>query len=88
MKEAGLQVNIRKTKWAVDKANYLWFIVSKEEYSLDPKKIQGLVQMKPLKNKRQVKRFIGGVNFYRKMWWNCSHLLIPLTKLTGDTPFE
>ena len=70
MKEAGLQINIRKTKWAVNEANYLGFIVSKEGYSPDPKKIKGLVQMKPPKNKRQVRRFIGGVNFYRKMWKN------------------
>ena len=38
MKEVGLQISTRKTKWAVDKANYLGFIMSKEEYSPDPKK--------------------------------------------------
>ena len=72
----------------VKEANYLGFIVSKEGCSPDPKKTQGLVQMKPPKTKRQVRHFIGGVNFYRKMSKNRSHPLAPLTELTRDAPFE
>ena len=55
--------------------------------SLDPKKTQGLVAMKEPKNERQVRRFLGGANFYCKMWRNRSHALAPLTELAGSVPF-
>ena len=44
--------------------------------------------MKEPKNKRQVRKFLGGINFYRKMWKSRSHLLAPLADLTGNVPFK
>ena len=37
MKEAGLQINISKSKWAVKEAKYLECIIAIEGYSPDPK---------------------------------------------------
>ena len=87
MEDAGLQINLAKSKWAVKEAKYLGYIVTTNGYSPDPKKIQGLLQMKAPKNKRQVWKFLGGINFYRKLWQRRSHILAPLTDLTGNTPF-
>ena len=44
--------------------------------------------MKEPKNKRQVRQFLGRVNFYRKMWERRSYLLAALADLTGDVPFK
>jgi len=88
MENAGLQLNIRKTKWAVDRAEYLGYIVTKEGYSPDPKKIKTLLDIKRPKNKKQIRQFLGSINFYQKMWECRSHLLALLTKLTGDVPFK
>ena len=88
MKEADLQINIRKTEQAVVKAHHLGFIVSKEGYSPHLKIIENLVQMKPPKDKRQVESFIGRVNFYRKIQKYCSYVLAPLTSLIGDEKFK
>ena len=43
--------------------------------------------MKVPKNKRQALKFLGGINFYCKLLRRCSHILAPLTDLTGNTPF-
>ena len=43
--------------------------------------------MKEPKNKRQERRFLRGVNFYRKLGRNRNHVLAPLTKLTENFPF-
>ena len=53
----------------------------------DPKTMQRLVAMKESKNKRQVRQFLGGINFCRKMWRNRSHVLALLAVLTGNATF-
>ena len=38
--------------------------------------------MKPPTSKKEVRKFIGVVNYYRDMWPRQSHMLAPLTILT------
>ena len=40
--------------------------------------------MTPPKKNKQVREFLGLVNYYRDMWDRCSHLLQPLTSLTSN----
>ena len=44
-------------------------------------KIQGSKNMKPLTSKKQVRRFIGVVNYYRYMWARLSYTIAPLTNI-------
>ena len=37
------------------------------------------------KNRKELRRFIGLVNYYRDMWIRRSHILAPLSKLTSKT---
>ena len=48
-----------------------------------PKKVQAIQDMATLKTKKQLRRFIGMVNYYRDMWARRSETLAPLTALTS-----
>ena len=53
------------------------------------KKVEAIVGMQIPKSKRDLRRFIGLVNYYRFMWKHRSHVLAPLAHLTGKTvPFK
>ena len=40
------------------------------------------------KNQKQLRSFIGGINFYNSMWPRQTHVMAPLTRLTGDVPWD
>jgi hypothetical protein len=39
------------------------------------------------KNVKQTRSFLGAITYYRDMWPKCSHILMPLTELTGKGAF-
>ena len=67
--------------------HYLGCIVTTDGCSPNPKKRQGLAQMKEPKNKCQVRKFLGGINFRRKIYSRRSRTMAPLPALTGNIPF-
>jgi len=84
-----LAVNARKSFWAVKEVDYLGFRLTPEGIKPQARKIAALMNMKAPKTKRQLRQFIGMVNYYRYMWKGRSHLMAPLTDLTAKTkPFK
>ena len=81
----GMQVNARKSFWAVDEVDYLGFRLTKDGVRPQPKKVEAITRMTAPRNKKELRRFIGMVNYYRFMWKQRSHLMAPLAELTGKT---
>ena len=85
MREAGLKVNANKSFFARGELEYLGYWITREGIQPVTKKIDAIHNIAPPKNKKELRRFIGLVNYYRDMWVRRSHLLAPLAALTSKT---
>ena len=89
LKSKNLAVNALKSYWAVREVDYLGFRLTPEGVLPQAKKVEAIMGMQPPKNKRELRRFMGMVNYYRFMWKHRSHVLAPLANLCGkNTPFK
>jgi hypothetical protein len=81
--EAGLKINAVKSFFGRTSLKYLGYNISREGMRLSQKKVDAILQIKPPTMRKQRRRFIGMVNYYRFMWPLRSHLLAPLSSLTS-----
>jgi hypothetical protein len=81
----GLKVNARKSFFGRDATEYLGFWITRKGISPLPKKVDAMLKIAPPTTKKQLRRFIGMVNYYRDMWIRRSHTLAPLTALSSKT---
>jgi len=84
LQSKNLQVNADKSFWAVKEVEYLGFILTPTGMKPQPRKIKAIVNMDRPRNRKELRKFIGMINYYRHMWKQRSHLLAPLTKLTSN----
>ncbi len=84
LNEAGLRVNMAKSKFCQTQLDYLGYTISREGIKPIMKKVKAILQIAPPKNRKQVRQFIGMVNYYRDVWPQRAHILAPLTHLTSE----
>jgi hypothetical protein len=81
--DAGLQVNPEKYQWFAHHVQYLGFNTSRDGISPQKEKIQGILNMSTPKNQKEVRCFVGLVNFYSDLYPWRAEILAPLTTLCG-----
>ena len=81
--EAGLKVNATKSHFCRDELEYLGYIINREGVRPSMKKVEAIRNLAPPKTKKQLRSFIGMVNYYRDLWPKRSELLAPLSSLTS-----
>jgi len=79
----GLKVNLYKSEIMKKELDYLGYTLTQNGIIPQAKKVEAIKRILPPKNKRQLRRFLGMINYYRDMWKRRSHILAPLTKLAG-----
>ena len=85
LREAGLKVNVTKSYFARGELEYLGYWITREGIKPMPKKIEAIQKIAEPKTKKELRSFIGVVNYYRDMWIRRSHILAPLAALTSKT---
>ena len=83
VREAGMQVNVGKSNFVATETEYLGFLLTREGVKPLPAKVKAIQRMQSPTNKKELRRFIGMVNYYKDMWRLRAHLLTPLSALTG-----
>ena len=83
IQQAGLKINAKKSFFAKDELEYLGYWVTRKGISPMPRKVDAMMRIEDPKTRKQLRAFIGMVNYYRDMWRNRSHVLAPLTSLTS-----
>ena len=83
LQDAGLKVNITKTRLVQEELEYLGYWITRDGIKPLNAKVEAINNIAPPTNKKQLRRFIGMVNYYRDMWKKRSEILAPLTNLTS-----
>jgi len=80
-----LYAKLSKCEFWLEKVAFLEHIVSKEGISLDPQKIEAMMQWPKPRNVMKVRSFLGLAEYYRKFVRDFSQVAAPLTNLTKKT---
>jgi hypothetical protein len=80
LRDAGLKVNARKSFFGKEELEYLGYWITRAGIQPIAKKVEAIKNIAPPKTKRELRRFIGIVNYYRDMWVRRADVLTPLQR--------
>jgi hypothetical protein len=82
--DAGLKVNAAKSSFYAHEIEYLGYILTREGIKPQPKKVQAIPVLNLPNKVKELRHFLGMVQYYRDMWARRSEMLAPLTDLVGE----
>nr|VZI51859.1 unnamed protein product [Spirometra erinaceieuropaei] len=77
----GVVINLSKCVLGVPSLDFLGHHVDAKGWRPLSSKVEAICDFPPSTSKRQLQRFLGMVNFYRRFLPNCADLMLPLTNL-------
>ena len=63
---------------------YLWYILSRDVIKPNSEKMSAILALKEPTNIKELRRFLGIVQYYRDVWVRRSDMIAPLTDLVGE----
>jgi RNase H-like domain found in reverse transcriptase/Reverse transcriptase (RNA-dependent DNA polymerase) len=84
LREAGLQVDLKKSEFSVTWTKFLGLIVTTKGIEMDPEKIKVIREWETPRNVTETQSFIGFCNFYRRFIKDFSRILRPVIELTRN----
>ena len=88
LREHRLYAKLSKCQFWLDSVAFLGHIVSTEGVSVDPQKVEAILNWKPPTSVTEIRSFLGLAEYYRKFVEGFSKIATPLTRLTRkEEPF-
>ncbi len=81
---AGMRINAEKSKFFTEQIEYLGYWITRKGIQPVHNKVEAILKIKAPTTRKELRQFIGIVNYYRDMWFRRSELLAPLTSLTSN----
>jgi hypothetical protein len=82
LETTGFKANVRKwCFFAKTQLDYLEYFLTRDGIQPQPKKVEAILCLSPPSTKRQLRHFLGMINYYRDMWKRRSHYSAPVTGL-------
>jgi hypothetical protein len=82
--KVGLKVNTEKSTICALEIEYLGYILTRDGIKPQSNKVQAILAIQPPKNVKQLRHFLGMVQYYRDLWARQGDMLAPLTSLVGE----
>ncbi len=83
LSKANLKMNIRKSFFAMLEIEYLGYILNQDGIKPVPSKVSAILASKPPNNVKELRKFLGMLQYYCDIWARRSHVLAPLSDLVG-----
>ena len=73
---AKLCVNAAKSIFGSDEVEYLGYVLTHDGIRPQRKKVDAILAIEPPRNVKDLRKFLGMVQYYRDVWEKRSHLLV------------
>jgi hypothetical protein len=74
----------RLSLFCAHEIGYLGYILTRGGIKPQPKKMQAILVLKLPNNVKELRHFLGMVQYYQDMWARCCEMLAPLTDIVGS----
>ncbi len=75
--DVGTKVNAAKSSFCAHEIEYLGYILTRGGIKPQPKKVQAILALNLPNNVKELRHFLGMVQYYRDMWARHSKMLAP-----------
>jgi hypothetical protein len=86
LRNARLYIKLSKCEWHTQRTEYLGYVISPDGVSIDEARVKTIQEWPQPRTVRDIRVFIGFMNYYRRFINGFSKLALPLTILTQKQP--
>jgi hypothetical protein len=84
LRNAGLKVNAAKSTFYTLEKEYLGYVLTRDSIKPQSNRVQAILAIKLPTGVKQLRHFLGMVQYFCDLWARWSDMLAPLTSLVGE----